>query len=70
MNRAITLTRRTLLKGSAALGAGLVIGFRLPLDAAPDGSNTSVSNPSGPCRPKVVSTTGDGDPPASWRMSA
>ena len=34
MNRAITLTRRTLLKGSAALGAGLVIGFRLPLDAA------------------------------------
>jgi isoquinoline 1-oxidoreductase beta subunit len=34
MNRAITLTRRALLKGSAALGAGLVIGFRLPLDAA------------------------------------
>jgi isoquinoline 1-oxidoreductase subunit beta len=34
MNRAIKLTRRQLLKGSAALGAGLVIGFRLPLDAA------------------------------------
>jgi len=28
------LTRRQLLKGGAALGAGLVIGFRLPLDAA------------------------------------
>ena len=34
MNRAVKLTRRALLKGSAALGAGLVIGFRLPLDAA------------------------------------
>jgi len=34
MNRAITLSRRQLLKGSTALGAGLVIGFRLPLDAA------------------------------------
>jgi isoquinoline 1-oxidoreductase subunit beta len=33
MNRAIRLTRRQLLKGSAALGAGLVIGFRLPLAA-------------------------------------
>src|SRR4030081_1284790 len=34
MNRAIKLSRRALLKGGAALGAGLVIGFRLPLDAA------------------------------------
>src|SRR5437588_12103136 len=34
MNRAVKLTRRALLKGGAALGAGLVIGFRLPLDAA------------------------------------
>ena len=41
MNRAITLTRRTLLKGSAALGAGLVIGFRLPLDAAAQPAQTT-----------------------------
>ena len=34
MNRAVKLTRRALLEGGAALGAGLVIGFRLPLDAA------------------------------------
>jgi len=33
MNRTMRLTRRQLLKGGAALGAGLVIGFRLPLDA-------------------------------------
>src|SRR2546427_7935691 len=34
MNRNPKITRRALLKGGAALGAGLVIGFRLPLDAA------------------------------------
>ena len=33
MNR-LLLSRRALLKGSAAVGAGLVVGFRLPLGAA------------------------------------
>jgi len=41
MNRAVKLTRRALLKGSAALGAGLVIGFRLPLDAAAQPAQTT-----------------------------
>jgi len=41
MNRAVKLTRRALLKGSAVLGAGLVIGFRLPLDAAAQPAQTT-----------------------------
>jgi isoquinoline 1-oxidoreductase beta subunit len=34
MSRAMRVTRRQLLAGGAALGAGLVIGFRIPLDAS------------------------------------
>ena len=41
MNRAVKLTRRALLEGGAALGAGLVIGFRLPLDAAAQPAQTT-----------------------------
>jgi len=41
MNRAVKLTRRALLKGGAVLGAGLVIGFRLPLDAAAQPAQTT-----------------------------
>ena len=41
MNPAVTLTRRALLEGGAALGAGLVIGFRLPLDAAAQPAQTT-----------------------------
>src|SRR2546421_284386 len=41
MNRAVKLPRRALLKGGAALGAGLVIGFRLPLDAAAQPAQTT-----------------------------
>jgi isoquinoline 1-oxidoreductase subunit beta len=40
----VALTRRALLQGSAALGAGLLIGFRLPLDAAGQASGVFEPN--------------------------
>jgi isoquinoline 1-oxidoreductase subunit beta len=39
-----TLSRRALLKGSAVVGAGLVIGFRLPLDAAAQAAGVFAPN--------------------------
>jgi isoquinoline 1-oxidoreductase beta subunit len=45
MNRARRLTRRQLLAGSAALGAGLVIGFRLPLEASAQQQTPGVFTP-------------------------
>jgi isoquinoline 1-oxidoreductase beta subunit len=42
--KAPTLTRRALLQGGATLGAGLLIGFRLPLDAAAQAAGVFAPN--------------------------